>query len=109
MKTTFLNHEKPLLTVMLQCETPDVAIGRVRNALQSGGEAFGLQVGYLLEGYQNADTYRKIFKEMRGKPIYVTNYRGHRNLEKTADELEKRAFTVSRLWRYACGYNGRLI
>lgn len=87
MKTTFLNHEKPLMTVILQCETPDVAIGRIRNALQSGGEAFGLQVESLLEEYQNADVYRKIFKEMRGRPIYVTNYRGHKNLGKTDEEL----------------------
>jgi len=87
MKTTFLNHEKPLLTVMLQCETPDVAIGRIRNALHSGGEAFGLQVESLLEEYQNADTYQKIFKEMRGKPVYVTYYRGHRNRGKTDEEL----------------------
>lgn len=87
MKTTFLNHEKPLMTVILQCETPEVAIGRIRNALQSGGEAFGLQVESLLEEYQNADVYHKIFKEMRGRPIYVTNYRGHRNIGKTDEEL----------------------
>lgn len=87
MKKTFLNHEKPLMTVILQCETPDVAIGRIRNALHSGGEAFGLQVESLLPEYQNEETYRKIFNEMRDKPIYVTNYRGHRNLGKTDEEL----------------------
>lgn len=87
MKTTFLKHEKPLLTVMLQCETPDVAIGRIRNALCSGGEAFGLQVESLLREYQNEDTYRRIFGEMKGKPIYVTNYRTHNNVGKSDEEL----------------------
>ena len=87
MKTTFLNHEKPLMTVILQCETPEVASGRIRNALHSGGEAFGLQVEALFREYQNKETYQRIFKEMRGKPIYVTNYRGHKNLGKTDEEL----------------------
>ena len=87
MKATFLNHEKPLMTVILQCETPDVAIGRIRNAFHSGGEAFGLQVESLLREYQNEEVYRKLFSEMRGKPIYVTNYRGHRNIGRTDEEL----------------------
>lgn len=50
-----LNHEKALLTVMLQCETPDV--------------------------------YERIFGEMRGKPVYVTNYRIANNKGKTDEEL----------------------
>lgn len=87
MKATFLNHEKPLMTVILQCETPEVAIGRIRNALHCGGEAFGLQVEALFREYQNEETYKRIFAEMRGKPIYVTNYRGHKNLGKTDEEL----------------------
>ncbi len=87
MKTTFLNHENPLMTVILQCETPEVAIGRIRNALHSGAEAFGLQVEAMFREYHNEETYRRIFNEMRGKPIYVTNYRRHKNLGKTDEEL----------------------
>ena len=87
MKATFLNHEKPLMTVILQCETPEVAIGRIRNALHCGGEAFGLQVESLLREYQKEEIYCKIFKEMQGRPIYVTNYRKHQNLGKTDEEL----------------------
>ncbi len=87
MKPTFLNHEKPLLTVILQCETPETVIGRVRNALQLGGEAFGLQVESLKPEYHNPDTYKRIFAEMKGKPIYVTNYRRHNNEGLSDDDL----------------------
>ncbi len=95
MSKTFLNHEKPLLTVILQCETPEVAIGRIRNALHSGGEAFGLQVEALLREYHNPEVYKRIFSEMRGKPIYVTNYRRHNNAGKTDEELAEGLMTLA--------------
>ena len=60
MKKTFLNQEKALLTVMLQCKTPEVAIGRIRNALHCGAEAFGLQAESLQEEYRNEEIYKKI-------------------------------------------------
>lgn len=44
MNRTFINKEKALLTVMLQCKIPEIAIGRIFNALHYGAEAFGLQV-----------------------------------------------------------------
>lgn len=87
MKPTFLKFEKPLLTVMLQCETPETAIGRIRNALCLGGEAFGLQVESLKKEYHDPETYKRIFAEMGGKPIYVTNYRYSHNEDKSDDEL----------------------
>ena len=46
----FLTSDKPALTVMLQCRTPEVTIGRIRNALHLGADAFGLQ---------NMDLFRK--------------------------------------------------
>ena len=79
MKPTFLNHDHSLLTVMLQCETPEVAIGRIRNAQCMGAEAFGLQVESLKTEYRHPDVYRRIFSEMKDKPCYVTNYRGKHN------------------------------
>lgn len=87
MNPTFLKFEKPLLTVMLQCETPEMAIARIRNALCLGGEAFGLQVESLKKEYQNPETYKRIFAEMRDKPIYVTNYRYSHNEDKSDDDL----------------------
>lgn len=95
MKKTFLNQERPILTVMLQCETPDMAIGRIRNALHSGAEAFGLQVEDLCSEYQNAECYRKLFQEMQGKPVYVTNYRTRHNQGKTDEQLAEGMLTLA--------------
>lgn len=95
MKPTFLNQEKPLLTVMLQCEMPEVAIKRIRNANCLGADAYGLQVESLKLEYQNVETYKNFFTEMKGKPCYVTNYRGANNTGKTDEELAKGLITLA--------------
>ncbi len=87
MKKSFLNHSNPLLTVMLQCRTPEVAISRIRNANCMGADAYGLQVETLNPEFQNPDTYKKLFAEMQGRPCYVTNYRYAFNQNFTDDEL----------------------
>ena len=87
MRKTFLNHENPLLTVMLQCETPEVAIGRIRNANCLGADAYGLQVESLKPEYRNSDTYKRLFAEMKERPCYVTNYRKKNGEVETDDEL----------------------
>ena len=83
----FLNRDIPMLTVMLQCETPEVAIGRIRNANALNADAFGLQAESLKPEYQNAETYRRLFAEMKGKPCYATYYRTANNRGKTDEEL----------------------
>ncbi len=87
IKKTFLGQTNPLLTVILQCETPEVAIGRIRNANFLGADAYGLQVESLKREYQNPDIYKKIFSEMKGRPSYVTYYRGKSNAGRSDDEL----------------------
>ena len=87
MKKSFLNHSNPLLTVMLQCETPEVAIGRIRKANGLGADAYGLQIETLKSGYHNSETYKRIFAEMQDRPCYVTNYRGGNNQGKNRDGL----------------------
>ena len=44
MNKSFLNANKPMLTVMLQCSKPEAVIGRIRNARCLGADAFGLQL-----------------------------------------------------------------
>ena len=95
MKKSFTNSDKALLTVMLQCPTPEVAIGRIRNALCEGGEAFGLQAESLEAKYQNPETYRCLFAEMRDCPSYVTYYRGKTNAGKSDEELAQGLLTLA--------------
>lgn len=95
MKKSFTNSDKALLTVMLQCPTPEVAIGRIRNALCEGGEAFGLQAESLEAKYQNPETYRRLFAEMGDCPSYVTYYRGKTNAGKSDEELAQGLLTLA--------------
>jgi len=108
MKKTFLNQEKALLTVMLQCKTPEVAIGRIYNALHCGAEAFGLQTEDLQEEYRNEKIYKQIFGAMQGKPIYVTNYRSRSNVGKTDTELAEGLIELSECGATLCDVMGDL-
>jgi len=83
----FLNQDRPMLTVMLECETPELAIGRIRNANALGADAYGLQIESLKPEYHNAETYKRIFAEMGGRPCYTTYYRSHYNVGKSDEEL----------------------
>ena len=83
----FLIHEKPMLTVMLECRNPETAIGRIRNANSLGADAYGFQLEKLETQYRNPETYKKVFASMCGRPSYVTNYRSYSNVGKTDEEL----------------------
>lgn len=102
----FLNSNTPLLTVMLQCETPDVAIGRIRNANMLGADAYGLQVESLLPEYHTADTYKRIFAEGKGRPFYVTNYRTVNNNGKSDEELAEGLLTLAESGAALCDVMG---
>ena len=96
MSKVFLNKNEPMLTVMLQCETPEVAIGRIRNANCLGADAYGLQVESLRPEYHDPETYKKIFSEMGDRPCYATYYRGGKNKDKTDDELSQGLLTLAK-------------
>ncbi len=106
MKKSFLNQSKPMLTVMLQCETPEVAIGRIRNANCLGAEAYGLQAETLKPEYQNPATYKKIFSEGKGRPFYVTYYRNKNNCGKTDEELAEGLVTLAESGAALCDVMG---
>lgn len=106
MDASFLNREKPLLTVMLQCRTPETAIGRIRNANCLGADAYGLQAESLQPEYQNEETYKAIFAEGRGRPFYVTNYRTASNCGKTDEELASGLITLSESGATLCDVMG---
>jgi len=106
MKKSFLNHTNPLLTVMLQCQTPEVAISRIRNANCLGADAYGLQVESLKPEFQNTDTYKRIFAEMQGRPCYVTNYRYAYNQNLTDDELAEGIISLAESGATLCDVMG---
>lgn len=104
----FLKTDQPMLTVMLQCKTPEIAIGRIRNANQQGADAYGLQVESLLPEYQTPEIYQKIFKEGGGRPFYVTNYRSAENKGKTDEELAEGLITLAQNGAALCDVMGDL-
>ena len=108
MKPTFLDHDRPLLTVMLQCEMPEVAVGRIRNANCLGADAYGLQVESLKPEYQNPDTYKRLFASIKGRPCYVTNYRMANNSGKSDEELAQGLITLAESGATLCDVMGDL-
>ncbi len=87
MKPTFLQYEKPLLTVMIQTPSPENAVARIRKSIPMGAEAFGLQVEALPRELQTDEQYKALMEEMKGFPVYVTHYRSGKNKGKTDDQL----------------------
>jgi len=86
-KPTFLGHERPLITCMVQADNPDRAIELATLGNESGCDAFGFQFEVMPNEYRTEQTIRKIFDAMNGKPVYVTNYRSKQNTKKSDDEL----------------------
>lgn len=106
MRKTFLNHENPWLTVMLQCETPEESIRKIKNANCLGADAYGLQIESLKPEYHHADIYKKIIFEMQDKPCYVTNYRGGHNQGMSDEELESGLITLAECGATLCDVMG---
>ena len=105
MQTEFLTR-KEMLTVILQCETPETAIRRIRNANHLGADAYGLQVESLKPEYQNPAEYKKIFSEGKGRPFYVTYYRGKHNTGKTDEEIAEGLVTLAESGAVLCDVMG---
>ena len=88
---SFLNFERPPLTVMVQASTPKRIAELMSKSVPEGAEAFGMQFCRMEPHYRNGETYRRLFDRAYGRPVYVTNYRHGYNKEKSdeiiADEL----------------------
>ena len=86
-KKSFLSHEKPLLTCMVQASNPDRIKALIDASITEGAEAIGMQFCKLKAEYRNEKTYRELFA-YTDLPIYVTNYRNHiSNIGKSDDVL----------------------
>lgn len=86
MKPTFLNHEKAIITSMVQGESPERIKELMDKSLEQGAEAFGMQLCRLLPQHRTDEVYADLFRYAKDKPVYVTNYRLANN-EGKSDEL----------------------
>ncbi len=87
MKPTFLNHEKPLLTSMIQVRTPNEFISLARTSMFDGADALGFQIEQFSKEFRTEENYKNMFYFADDKPVYVTCYRGGLNEGMTDDEL----------------------
>lgn len=88
-KSIFLTSDKPLLTCMVQAETPMRLKELAVRAIKEGAEALGMQFCKMRPEYKTESTFRELFS-LSDLPTYVTNYRGIRgnaNAGKSDEEL----------------------
>lgn len=83
----FLIKDRPTLTCMVQAHTPERAFELINKGLENGTDAFGLQLEQLERQYHNKQVYTEIFKAMKDKPCYVTDYNFIMNEGFSDDEL----------------------
>lgn len=60
---------------MIQCETADECIKKIKKSLTDGADAFGIQLCVLKREYRDEETLKRIFSACGDKPIYATSYR----------------------------------
>ena len=104
MKPTFLSYEKPLLTCMVQAETPE----RIKEliTLSDGAEAFGMQFCRMKPEYRTEKTYRELFAAASPLPTYVTNYRYGYNEGKSDDALAEELLELAECGATLCDVMG---
>ena len=84
---TFLGHNRPLITCMVQADNAARAIELIQSGNESGCDAFGYQIEVMPREARDEATIKTIFSHMQDKPIYVTNYRNKHNKEICDDDL----------------------
>jgi 3-dehydroquinate dehydratase len=105
-KRTFLEYERPLLTVMVQARTPDRIKELIDVSVPEGAEAFGMQLCRLDAEYRTKETYKALFEYAGDKPVYVTNYRLANNKGKTDEELSRELTELAECGATLCDVMG---
>ena len=75
MKKTFLGHERPLITAMIACSTPEECVEKIKLSLADGADAIGVRLEWLKREYRTRIHMKKIFDACGDAPVYVTAYR----------------------------------
>ena len=106
MEYDFLNYEKATLTVMVQANNPTRIKELMDKSLPAGAEAFGIQFEQMLPEYRTPEVYRDLFSYAKGRPSYVTNYRGTQNNGKSDDELSDELVELAECGAELCDVMG---
>lgn len=75
MKPSFVNIQRPLLTVMVSQNTVQADKAIIANALNGGADAFCLQLEHLRPEERTTEKLKDLFAACGGRPIYITAYR----------------------------------
>lgn len=102
----FLTCEKPLLTAMVQAQTPQECKDIILNSIWDGAEAFGIQLENLKKEYRKPEILVDIFASCEGKPIYVTSYRKSNSAGATDEECAKLLLMASECGATLCDIMG---
>lgn len=105
MKKTFLNYNKATITTMVQADNPDRIKELIDKSLPLGAEAFGMQFEKMKPEFRNKETYKELFSYC-DKPIYVTNYRKSKNVEKSDDVLAEELLELADCGATLCDVMG---
>lgn len=108
MKKSFLNREKPWLTLLFSPISTEDAIRTVEQALAEGAEAFCIQTEALRPEDRNRENYGRIFSAMGDCPVYVTNYRHHSNEHATDEEIAAGLLELAHCGATVCDVMGDL-
>lgn len=108
MKKSFLNHDKAILTSMVQADNPDRIKELVDKSLSDGAEALGMQFCRMKKEYRKSETYRDLFSYCGDKPVYVTNYRIAENTGKSDEILAEELLELADCGATLCDVIGDL-
>ena len=102
---TFLEYEKPILTTMVQAETPERIKELIDLSLPEGAEAFGMQFEQLKREFRSPKIYKELFSHT-DKPVYVTNYRYSQNEGKSDETLAEELLELADCGATLCDVMG---
>ena len=108
MKKSFLNQEKPLLTLLYSPASAEEAIRSAQRALTDGAEAFCIQTEALRPEDRSPAVYARIFDAMDGRPVYVTNYRQRANEHASDEDIAAGLVELARCGATLCDVMGDL-
>lgn len=105
---SFLNREKPWLTLLFSPETEKQALEIMARGMDDGAEAFCIQTEALRAEDRTPEVYRRIFKAAGHRPIYATNYRHHANEGVSDEQIANELLTLADCGATLCDVMGDL-